>query len=56
MKTITQKVIVETTKTQLTEKEISFETVDDNHVYGNSIMLYTGKIDKDLFNKNDKDE
>ena len=51
MKTITQKVIVETTKTQLTEKEISFETVDDNHVYGNSIMLYTGKIDKDLFNK-----
>ena len=51
MKTIKQKVIVETSKTVLTEKEISFETVEDGHVYTNSIMLYTGKIDKDVFNK-----
>ena len=51
MKTIKQKVMVETTKTMLTEKEISFDTVEDGHVYTGSIMLYTGKIDKDLFNK-----
>jgi len=50
MKTIKQSIIVETLTSQFTEKDISFETLDDGHVTGSSIMLYTGKIDKDQFN------
>jgi hypothetical protein len=51
MITIKQSIVVETTTSQLTQKDISFDTLEDGHVGSSSIMLYTGKIDKDLFNK-----
>tara|TARA_R110000787_G_C13201503_1_gene424100 strand:- start:26 stop:454 length:429 start_codon:yes stop_codon:yes gene_type:complete len=51
MKTIKQSLIVESLTSSFTEKDISFDTLDDGYVGTNSIMLYTGKIDKDTFNK-----